>query len=65
MNKGDIIFQIIRELNKRSTTYETRDGFSCIQNYFSELSIEDLIGVASQYGITCSTISDKSDFYEI
>ena len=51
MNKHDLELIISRELLKQRGSTESFKAYQCISSYFADLSIEDLLGVASQYGI--------------
>tara|TARA_Y100001968_G_scaffold321589_1_gene356284 strand:- start:1282 stop:1446 length:165 start_codon:yes stop_codon:yes gene_type:complete len=43
---------ISNEMNRGRSTVESFNAYHCIRSYFVDLSIEDLRGIASQYGIT-------------
>ena len=52
MNREDIIMLISNEMNRGRSIIESFNSYHCIHGYFSDLPIEDLRGIASQYGIT-------------
>jgi len=54
MNREDIIMLISNEMNRGRSAAESFNAYKCIRSYFADLSIEDLRGIASQYGISVS-----------
>tara|TARA_B100000965_G_C19599338_1_gene761731 strand:+ start:3093 stop:3260 length:168 start_codon:yes stop_codon:yes gene_type:complete len=55
MKKEQLALKIAREIYKGEGKLESFHAFKCIHSYFSDLSIDDLEGIASQYGIKIST----------
>ena len=51
MTKEDLTWDISREIFKQKGSIESFNAYECIRSYFFDLSMEDLIGIASQYGI--------------
>ncbi len=51
MTKEDLAQNISREIFKQKGCIESSNAYECIHSYFFDLSMEDLIGIASQYGI--------------
>ena len=51
MNKDDLALTITRTLFENSNSVESFNSYQCIRNYFLDLSMEDLLGIASHYGI--------------
>lgn len=51
MTKEQLTLKIAIELSKGKGKIESFHGFQCIRNYFSDLSMDDLEGIAGQYGI--------------
>ena len=51
MTKEDLACHISREMFKQRGNIESFNASQCLNSYFFDLSIEDLIGIASQYGI--------------
>ena len=51
MNKDDIALDISREMFKQKGSIQSFNSFECTRRYFYYLSMEDLIGITSQYGI--------------
>ena len=47
-----LALQIAREIHKGKGKLESFHAFQCIRSYFSDLSMDDLEGIAGQYGIT-------------
>ena len=52
MKKEEIISQITKEMNKGRCKTESFNAYQSIRSYFVELSMEDLRGIAGQYGTT-------------
>ena len=51
MTKGQLALKIAREIHKGKGKLESFHGFQCIRSYFADLSLDDLEGIAGQYGI--------------
>ena len=51
MTKEQLAIEIAREIYRGKGNLESMYAFQCIRNYFSDLSMDDLVGVAGQYGI--------------
>ena len=51
MTKEQLAIKIAREIYKGKGKLESFHEFQCIRSYFSDLSMDDLEGVAEQYGI--------------
>ncbi len=51
MTKEEIALQITRAIYKDQTNLESFKAYHCIKRYFLGLEIDDLIGIANQYGI--------------
>ena len=51
MTKEQLALKIAREIYKVKGKLESFDAFQCIHSYFSDLSMDDLEGIAGQYGI--------------
>jgi len=51
MTKDDLALAIIRVMFKGERGIESLNAYKCIRNYFLDLSLEDLLGIASQYGV--------------
>ena len=51
MTKEQLALKIAREIYKRKGKLESFNAFQCVRNYFYELSMDDLEGIAEQYGI--------------
>ena len=51
MTKEELALQITRAMNKGDGSCESFNAYQCIKGYFLDLEIEDLIGIAGQYGI--------------
>ena len=51
MTKEQLALKIAREIYKGKGELESFNAFQCIRNYFYELSMDDLEGIAGQYGI--------------
>ncbi len=51
MTKDDLSLAIVRVMFKGDIGIESFNAYNCIRNYFLDLSMEDLLGIASQYGI--------------
>ena len=49
MTKEQLALKIAREVCKGKL--ESFQAFQCIRSYFSDLSMDDLEGIAGQYGI--------------
>ena len=51
MKKEQLALKIARELHRGKGKLESFHAFQCIRSYFSDLSMDDLEGIAGQYGI--------------
>ena len=51
MTKDDLALAIVRVMFKGQRGVDSFNASKSIRNYFSDLTIEELLGVASQYGI--------------
>ena len=51
MTKEQLALKIAREINRGKGKLESFHSFQCIRSYFSDLSMDDLEGIAGQYGI--------------
>ena len=51
MKKEQLALKIAREIYRGKGNHESFHAFQCIRSYFSDLSIDDLEGIAGQYGI--------------
>ena len=51
MTKEQLALKIAREIYKGKGKLESFHAFQCISSYFADLSLDDLEGIAGQYGI--------------
>jgi len=51
MTKEQLAQKIAREIYKGRGNLESFHAFQCIRSYFKDLSMDDLEGIADQYGI--------------
>ena len=51
MTKEQLVLKISREIYRGKGKLESFYAFQCIRSYFYDLSIDDLEGIAGQYGI--------------
>ncbi len=51
MTKEELALEIVRAMHKGQSKFESFNACQCIKGYFLDLEIEDLIGIAAQYGI--------------
>ena len=51
MTKEQLALKIAREIYKGEGKLESFHSFQCIHSYFFDLSMDDLEGIAVQYGI--------------
>ena len=51
MTKEQLALKIATEIYRGKGKIESFNSFECIRSYFSDLSIDDLEGIAGQYGI--------------
>ena len=51
MTKEQLALKIAREIYKGRGKLVSFNTFQCIRSYFSNLSIDELEGIAGQYGI--------------
>ncbi len=52
MTKEQLALKITKEMNKGRGKLQSFHAYQCIHNYFCDLSMDDLQGIAGQYGIT-------------
>ena len=51
MTKEELALQITRAMHKGQGNFGSFNSYQCIKGYFLDLEMEDLIGIAGQYGI--------------
>ena len=51
MTKEELALKIAREIYKGKGKLESLHAFQCIRSYFYDFSMDDLVGIAGQYGI--------------
>ena len=51
MTKDELALKIARAIYKGKGKIESFHAFQCIRSYFFDLSMDDLEGIAGQYGI--------------
>ena len=51
MTKEQLALKIARKIYKGKEKLDSFHSFQCIRSYFSDLSMDDLEGIARQYGI--------------
>ena len=51
MTKEQLALMISREIYKGKEKSESYQSFQCIHSYYYDLSMDDLRGIAGQYGI--------------
>ena len=51
MTKEELALQLIRAMHKGRRQSESFNAYQCIKGYFLDLEVEDLVGIATQYGI--------------
>ena len=51
MTKEQLVLKISREIHRGKGKLESFHGLQCIRSYFYDLSMDDLEGIAGQYGI--------------
>ena len=51
MTKEELAFQITTAMHKGHSKLEGFKTYQCIKGYFLDLEAEDLVGIATQYGI--------------
>ena len=51
MTKEQLALKIAREIYRRKGRLESFHALQCIRSYFYDLSMDDLKGIAVQYGI--------------
>ena len=51
MTKEELVIMISREIYRGKGKIESFHAFQCVRSYFSDLSMDDLEGIAGQYGI--------------
>tara|TARA_Y100001970_G_scaffold215403_1_gene263526 strand:- start:662 stop:841 length:180 start_codon:yes stop_codon:yes gene_type:complete len=55
MTKEELALQITRAMHKGKSKIESFNSYQCIKGYFLDLEEEDLVGIATQYGINAMT----------
>ena len=56
MTKHQLALKVSRRIYKGQGIKERFNAYQAIQCYFAKLSIEDLIGIANQYGINVNNL---------
>ena len=51
MTKEELALQITRAMHKGQGNFESFNACQCVKAYFLDLEVEELIGIAGQYGI--------------
>ena len=51
MTKGGLERQITRAMHKGYSKFESYNEYRCIKDYVLDLEEENLVGIATQYGI--------------
>ena len=51
MTKDQIALQITRAIYKDRRNLESFRAYQCLRSYFMELDMDDLLGIANQYGV--------------
>ena len=51
MTKEELALQITRAMHKGRGQFESFNAYQCIKGYFLDLEMEELLGIATQYGI--------------
>ena len=51
MKKEDLTLQITEAMHKGDSNLGSLNSYQCIKEYFLDLQAEDLVGIATQYGI--------------
>ena len=51
MTKEQLAIKIAKEIHTGKGNIESFEAFQCIRSYFYDLSMDDLEGIAGQYGI--------------
>ncbi len=51
MTKEELALQITRSMHKDCGQFESFNSYLCIKGYFLDLEMDDLIGIAGQYGV--------------
>ena len=51
MTKEELALQITRAMYKGDIKLESFKSYQCIKGYLLDLELEDLVGIATQYGI--------------
>tara|TARA_B100000700_G_C14753077_1_gene718515 strand:- start:76 stop:255 length:180 start_codon:yes stop_codon:yes gene_type:complete len=59
MTKEELVLQISKAMHKGNSKLESFNSYQCIKGYFLALEIEELIGIASYYGIQDIAIESK------
>ena len=59
MTKEELALQITRAIHKGYSKFEIFNTYQCIKDYFLHLDAEDLVGIATQYGINASATEIK------
>ena len=61
MTKEQLALKIAREIYKGKGKLESFHSFQCIRSYFSDISMDDLEGIAGQYGCLLYTSPSPRD----
>ena len=51
MSKKELALQITTAMHKGKSKIESFNAYQCIKGYLLDLEVEDLVGVATRYGI--------------
>ena len=58
MTKEELAFRITRAVYKDGRNLESLNAYQCIRDYFLDLEMEDLLGIAGQYGVKVHSFDD-------
>ena len=65
MTKEQLELKIAREIYKGKGKLASFHAFQCISSYFADLSMDDLEGIAGQYGINIKKIQSNPEVTSI
>ncbi len=51
MTKEQLALRIAKEMQQGQEKPESFHSYQCVKNYFLDLEVDDLVGIAGQYGI--------------
>ena len=51
MSKEELVLRITRAIYKDGRNLESFNAYQCIRGYFLDLEMDDLLGIAGQYGV--------------